>query len=312
MPLEPGIAAIVQMVKDANAKPRWEGTPQEGRDSYLAFTHGTRTPEQTVPVSRVEDIHIPGPAGILKARIYRPGGTGPFPTIAYFHGGGWVIGDLDTHDNICRSLCKGSAAVVVSVDYRLAPEHPFPAAVEDAVAATRWIQAQAAGLGGTRAVGIAGDSAGGNLAAAVCQLLRGTAPALQAQFLIYPALDHLQAGHRSIDENGTGYLLEKRSMEWFYGHYAGGGASSGDARLFPLQARDLSGLPPALIVTAEYDPLRDEGEAYGRALQAAGVPVDTRRYDGMIHAFFDMGRWSTGAQQAIDESTAQFGRMLRP
>ena len=124
-------------------------------------------------------------------------------------------------------------------------------------------------------------------------------------------MDHLHTGHASIEENATGYLLEKRSMEWFYQHYVGDYNSASDARLFPLQAADLSGLPPALIVTAEYDPLRDEGEAYGRALQAAGVPADTRRYNGMIHAFFDMGRWSTGAQQAIDESTAAFGRMLR-
>lgn len=311
MPLEPGIAAIVQLVKDANAKPRWEGTPQEGRDSYLAFTYGTRTPEQIVPVAEVQDIQIPGPAGALQARVYRPDGTGPFPTVVYLHGGGWVIGNLDTHDNMCRAVCKGSQAVVVSVDYRLAPEHRYPAAVDDAIAATQWVQTHAATLGGSPTVGIAGDSAGGNLAAVVCQQLRGTAPAIKAQFLIYPAVDHLQAGHRSIDENATGYVLEKRSMEWFYEHYANGSASTNDARLFPLQATDLSGLPPALVVTAEFDPLRDEGEAYGHALQAAGVPSDTRRYDGMIHAFFDMGRWSAGAQSAIDESTAAFGRMLR-
>ena len=129
--------------------------------------------------------------------------------------------------------------------------------------------------------------------------------------MIYPAVDHLQAGHNSIEENATGYVLEKRSMEWFYGHYAGHSAHLSDARLFPLQATDLSRLPPALIVTAEYDPLRDEGEAYGRALQSAGTPADVRRYAGMIHAFFDMGRWSAGAQKAVDESTAQFGRLLR-
>lgn len=311
MPLENGIATLVQMVKDANAKPRWEGTPEEGRESYLAFTHGTRTPEQIVPVAQVVSLSIPGPAGPLKARMYTPEGNGPFPTIVYFHGGGWVIGDLDTHDNICRSVCKGSQSVVVSVDYRLAPEHRYPAAVDDAVAATQWVQSHATTLGGSHVVGIAGDSAGGNLAAVVCQVLRGQCPALQAQFLIYPAVDHLQAGHRSIGQNGTGYVLEKRSMEWFYQHYAGNDANIDDARLFPLQAQDLSGLPPALIVTAEYDPLRDEGEAYGRALQAAGVPTDSWRYDGMIHAFFDMGRWSVGAQQAIDESTARFGQMLR-
>ncbi len=313
MPLEPGIAAIVEMVKAANAKPRWEGTPQEGRDGYLAFTHGTRTPEQTVPVAQVADIHIPGPAGAMAARVYTPEGSGPFPTVVYFHGGGWVIGDLNTHDNMCRSVCKGSQAVVVSVDYRLAPEHRFPAAVDDALAATQWAIAHTAQLGGDKRIGIAGDSAGGNLAAAVTQLLRGTpqAQAIKAQFLIYPAVDHLGAGHASIEENATGYLLEKRSMEWFYGHYAGPDAAPTDPRLSPLQASSFADLPPALIVTAEFDPLRDEGEAYGRALQAAGVPTITTRYNGLIHAFFDMGRWSAGAQKAIDESTAQFGRMLR-
>ena len=311
MPLETGIATLVQMVKDLNAKPRWEGTPQEGRDSYYAFTYGTRTPDQIVPVAHVLDLSIPGPAGPLPARRYTPEGNGPFPTVVYFHGGGWVIGSLDTHDNMCRSVCQGSQAMIISVAYRLAPENRFPAAVEDAVAATQWVQKQASQLGGNGVVGIAGDSAGGNLAAVVCQMLRGQGPALKAQFLIYPAVDHLHTGHASIEENATGYLLEKRSMEWFYQHYVGDYNSTSDARLFPLQAADLSGLPPALIVTAEYDPLRDEGEAYGRALQAAGVPADTRRYNGMIHAFFDMGRWSTGAQQAIDESTAAFGRMLR-
>ena len=313
MPLDPGIAAVIQKVKDANAKPRWEGTAQEGRDGYLAFTFGTRTPEQTVPVAKVDNIHIPGPAGAMQARVYTPEGSGSFPTVVYFHGGGWVIGDLDSHDNMCRAVCKGSQAVVVSVDYRLAPEHRFPAAVDDALAATQWVIANAAQLGGNNRIGIAGDSAGGNLSAAVTLLLRDTpqAHAIQAQFLIYPAVDHLGAGHASIEENATGYLLEKRSMEWFYDHYTDQKVDVTDPRLSPLQATSFAKLPPALIVTAEFDPLRDEGEAYGRALQAAGVPTTTTRYNGLVHAFFDMGRWSAGAQHAIDESTAQFGRMLR-
>ena len=315
MPLEPGIAAIVQLVKDANAKPRWEGTPQEGRDSYLAFTHGTRTPEQTVPVSRVEDIHIPGPAGMLKARIYRPEGMGPFPTIAYFHGGGWVIGDLDTHDTLCRELANASGCAVVSVDYRLAPEHPFPAAFDDALAATRWVSSHAAELGAdpTR-LAVGGDSAGGNLAAAVALAARdqtdGRGPLpIAFQLLIYPATD-MRRGHGSHRSNGEGYVLTRETMDYFIGHYLPAGTPATDWRASPLLAASHIGLPPALVLTAGYDPLVDEGLDYARALTAGGSRASYVCFGRQIHGFITMGRVLDEANSAVALCAAELRRAL--
>ncbi|WHZ13078.1 MAG: Esterase/lipase [Burkholderiaceae bacterium] len=311
MPLDPHLAGVLQMMAAAGRKPTWEGTAQEARAGYLALSVGTRTTEQVVPVGSVEDAAVDGAAGPCKARIYRPGGTGPFPTVAFFHGGGFVIGDLDTHDNMCRDLCRGAQAVVVSVDYRLAPEHPFPAGIDDAIAATRWVMANAKVLGGNDVVAIAGDSAGGNFSAVVAQQLRGGPRPLAAQFLIYPGVDQFGAGHASIEQNAKGYFLELETMKWFYRHYVGDWADASDPRLAPMQAANLAGLPPALIVTAEFDPLRDEGEAYARALNEAGSRAELIRGGGMIHGFFDMGRWSPAAQEIVQAAVKRFGELLR-
>jgi acetyl esterase len=308
MSVDPHLAALLTMMAEA-VPPMHEGTPAAGRAQFRALTHGTRTPERLVPVASTEERTVPGADGELRARVYRPEGEGPFPTVAFFHGGGWVIGDLDTHDNLARNVCRGSRAVVIAVDYRLAPEHPFPAAAEDAVAAARWVAAHLDELGGDTRLAVAGDSAGGNLAAVVAQALRADGTPLAGQFLIYPAVD--SAGeYPSRAENARGYFLEQPTMEWFYGHYAGAWEDAKDPRLSPLHGADLSGLPPAVIVTAEYDPLRDEGEAYGEALRAAGGTAEVRRYDGMIHGFFDMGNVSPAAQAAIEESCARFGELL--
>ncbi|MGZ4506232.1 MAG: flavin-containing monooxygenase [Blastococcus sp.] len=310
VPVDPHIAAILAMLDEAGMPPLHEGTAEAGRAQYAALTHGARAPEQIVPVAATEDITVPGAHGQLRGRVYRPDGEGPFPTVAFFHGGGWVIGDLDTHDNMARNVCTGSRAVVVAIDYRLAPEHPFPAAAQDAVAAARWVAQHREELGGGALFAVAGDSAGGNLAAVAAQELTDEGVPVAGQFLIYPAVD--AAGeYPSRVENATGYFLEQPTMDWFYGHYAGAWDDAKDPRLSPLHAADLSGLPPAVIVTAEFDPLRDEGEAYGEALRAAGVPVDVQRYDGMIHGFFDMGTVSPAAQAAIDERCARFGELLR-
>ncbi|MGN6128914.1 MAG: alpha/beta hydrolase, partial [Nocardioidaceae bacterium] len=245
------------------------------------------------------------------ARVYRPGTEGALPTVVLFHGGGWVIGDLDTHDNMARSICRDCEAVVISVDYRLAPEAPFPAAVEDAVAATRWAAEHLAELGGSDVLAVAGDSAGGNLAAVVAQQLRDSSgPALAAQLLVYPATD-VPGEYPSREENGEGYFLDVPTMEWFMEQYASEVESLTDPRLSPLQAPSLEGLPPAVVVTAEYDPLRDEGAAYAKALSAAGVRVDYREFDGMIHGFIDMGPHSTAAHKAVDETCAMFSALLR-
>jgi acetyl esterase len=309
VPVDPHIAAVLEMLDQAGMPPLYEGTAEEGRAGFLALTAGARTPEQLVPVAGTEDVTVPGAVGDLRARVYRPEGDGPVPTVAFFHGGGWVIGDLETHDNQARSICRDSRAVVVSVDYRLAPEAPFPAAAEDAIAAARWIAGHLDRFGGDPRFGVAGDSAGGNLAAVAAQQLTVEGVPVTAQFLIYPAVD--PAGeYASRVENATGYFLEQPTMDWFYGHYTGDGADPADPRLSPLRAPDLSGLPPAVIVTAQYDPLRDEGEAYGAALQAAGGTAEVRRFDGLIHGFFDMAGVSPAAQRAVSESCVRFGEVL--
>ena len=304
MPVDPEIAGVLQLLAAVN-QPMHEMTPQQARDSFAALVVGSRRPEHVVPVRSVEDVSVPGGDGGLAARVYRPDESGPLPTVVLFHGGGWVIGDLETHDNMARAIARDSRAVVVSVDYRLAPEAPFPAAVEDALAATRWAAAHLDELGGSPSLAVAGDSAGGNLAAVVAQELRTE---IAAQLLIYPATDML-GEHPSRAENGTGYFLETSTMEWFFGHYAGH-VTDVDARLSPVLADDLSGLPPAVVVTAEYDPLRDEGEAYAAALAAAGIRVEARRFDGMIHGFFDMGPASAAARDAVAETCALFGKVL--
>jgi acetyl esterase len=309
MPVDPHLAGLLELV--GAAPPMHEGTPAEAREAYRRLSVDARTADQVVPVAAVEDVVIPGPAGAVPARVYRPEAAGPVPTVVLFHGGGWVIGDLDTHDNMARTLCRDCRAVVVSVDYRLAPEAPFPAAVEDALAATRWAASRLDELGGDDRLAVAGDSAGGNLAAVVSQQLRDTGgPAPCAQLLVYPATD--AAGeHASRTENGEGYFLDLPTMAWFMGHYAADRRRHTDPLLSPLRHPDLRGLPPAVVVTAEYDPLRDEGEAYARALAEAGVPVEVRRFPSMIHGFFDMGSFSPGAQAAVDEACALFAKLLR-
>lgn len=311
MPLDTHLAGVLQMMAASGAKPIHESTPEESRAGYLALTAGSLTPEQRVAVASTEDITVPGAASSVPARIYRPQATGPLPTVAYFHGGGYVIGDLATHDNMCREICRGTQAVVVSVAYRLAPEHPFPAGIGDAVAATRWIVAHANELGGNGTVAVAGDSAGGNFAAVVTQQLRDAGTPLAAQFLIYPAVDHAAAVYPSIEQNAKGYFLELDTMAWFIQHYLGGHTDTMDPRLAPLQARSLADLPPAVVVTAEFDPLRDQGAAYAQALRAAGGQAQLVEGPGMVHGFFDMGRWSPAAQALITHSIARFAALLR-
>lgn len=308
MPVDPHIAPLLEVL--ATVPPMSAGTPEEARDAFRRLTVEGRPAEAVVPVHSVEELRIPGPEGDLPARVYRPDAEGPVPTVVLFHGGGWVIGDLDTHDNTARSICRDCQAVVVSVAYRLAPEAPFPAAVDDAVAATRWAGERLADLGGDHRLAVAGDSAGGNLAAVVAQQLRDSdGPALCAQLLVYPGTD-VPGDYPSRTENAEGYFLDLDTMAWFLGHYAPDASVYGDPRVSPMRHPDLVGLPPAVVVTAELDPLRDEGEAFAGRLSEAGVPVEVRRFDGMIHGFLDMGAYSPGAQAAIDETLALFAKVL--
>ena len=256
------------------------------------------------PVGAVTERSIQGPGGALKLRIYQPQGQGPFPLLAFYHGSGFVLCSLDTHDGMCRNLCAGARCVVVSVDYRLAPEHKFPAGLDDCVFATRWIAGHAAELNGdaTR-LAIAGDSAGGNMAAATALRIRDEGgPPLCGQLLIYPVTDYHTPGTPSYRENAVGYGLTRDTMEWFWNHYLNDPAEAANPYASPLRAPDLSRLPPALVVTAEFDPLRDEGEHYAERLRAAGTPAVTSRWNGMNHGFFFWVGLVDKAEDAMNES----------
>ncbi len=238
-------------------------------------------------VAGVAERDIAGPGGPLKLRLYTPPGQGPFPLMVFFHGSGFVLCSLDTHDGMCRNLCAGIGCVVVSVDYRLAPEHKFPAGVEDCLAATRWAAAHAGELNADpRRVMVSGDSAGGNMAAVVALRLRDEGgPALCGQMLLYPVTDYLDGGHASYVENAEGYGLTRDTMTWFWNHYLSHAGEGAHPHAAPLRADDLARLPPAYVVTAEFDPLRDEAERYADRLKAAGVPVFVSRKPGMNHGF---------------------------
>ncbi len=242
------------------------------------------------PIRFIENMRIPGPLGEIPIRVYTPDAPAPRPAMVYFHGGGWVLCDLDTHDVVCSAIAHRAEAVVVSVDYRLAPEHKFPAAVTDAYAATEWVFANAARLGIDAArISVGGDSAGGNLAAAVSLKSRNeNGPAIALQALVYPVTDLSSTSTVSYLEFAEGYQLSKSMMEWFRDQYLPDSGAARDPYASPLLAPDLRGLPPAVIFTAECDPLRDEGEAYGKRLAEAGVPVTCTRYAGMIHPFFSL------------------------
>lgn len=265
-------------------------------------------------VGSVETTDFPGADGSRAARIYRPQGEGPWPTLLFIHGGGFTIGDLEGYDWQCRMLCEGAGCVVVSIDYRLAPEDPFPAGLDDARAALAWTFENAAELGGDpRRVAIGGDSAGGNLSAVLAQETRGSDPGLLAQLLIYPAtnMSHDESTMpASVAENAEGYFLTLEDMMWFQAGYVPEGTDTSDPRLSPALAEDLTGLPPAVVATAGYDPLRDDGRAYAQALAAAGNDVRDLRFDSMIHGFFALGPISEAADAASAEIVAAFRELI--
>jgi acetyl esterase len=312
MPLDPQIEGLLELLKQAGISSLGATTAPQARAFFRTATVELRDPATPAAVASTEDITIPGPAGAIPARIYRPEADGAVPTVVFFHGGGFVIGDIETHDDQARLLCRDVGAVVVSVDYRLAPEHPFPAGFEDCLAATQWAAAQIATLGGDpdRLV-VGGDSAGGNLSAAVALATRETGPTLAAQFLIYPGVDFvLDADYPSRVDNAEGYLLTADDMLWFRGHYLPEGIDLEDPRASPIHATDLAGAPPAIIGTAEFDPLRDEGEAYAKALADAGVDVRLQRYDGLIHGFYGLGVHSAAAAAAVADMNATLREIL--
>ncbi len=296
MPLDPQAKALLEVMNSAETPDIATLEPAVVRQLF-----STIGPEAAVQeVGKVENRTIPGPAGPVPVRIYTPLGSGPHPLLVFFHGGGFVICDLDSHDGLCRALANEAACVVVSVDYRLAPEAKFPAAPEDCYAATCWAAEHAAELGGDPArIAIAGDSAGGNLTAVTALMVRDRGgPALVCQLLIYPVIDHA-FDTASYAENAEGYMLTREMMRWFWGHYLAKDSDGANPLASPLRATDLSDLPPAFVITAEYDPLRDEGEAYAARLREAGVPVELVRHDGMFHGFVSMFAVLDQGKQAL-------------
>jgi acetyl esterase len=262
-----------------------------------------------IPMARVEELTLPGPVDAIAARLYVPNGDGrPRALVVFYHGGGWVIGDLDTHAATCRFLAREADALVLAIDYRLAPEHRFPAAVDDAFAAFQWAVREAEVLCADPArIAVAGDSAGGNLAAVVSQIARAAGgPCPAAQLLIYPATD-LTTKRESFRLFSTGFFLTERDVDWYKSRYAPDPAAWPDARLSPLLAQDLRGLPPAVVATAGFDVLRDEGELYARRLQDAGVRVELRRVTGQIHGFAN----ATGVSPAARRAMADVAGLLR-
>jgi len=303
MPLHPKSQEFLDQLAAAGMPPLGSLPVPETREAFKGVAAFGGPPET---LARVEERKIRGPGGEMPVRIYTPEAKGPMPLLVFFHGGGWVIGTLDTHDGVCRHLAKQSQAVVVSVDYRLAPEHKFPAAAEDCYAATCWAADNAASLGAdAKRLAVGGDSAGGNLAAVVALMARDRGkPKIGFQMLIYPVTDH-SYGTASYRDNADGYLLTKDAMVWFWNHYLTGAGDSANPYASPLRAKSFGGLPPAMVVTAEFDPLRDEGEAYAAKLREAGVPVKLKRYDGLVHGFFSMIGFFDQAKQSVADAAAE-------
>jgi acetyl esterase len=306
MPLHPQAQALLDQLAAAGEVDLTQLPPPAVREVYAQMSLA-RSP---APVATVSDRSFPGPAGEVPLRIYRPE-DGPRPALVYFHGGGFVIGNLDTHDGTCRALANASGCTVVSVDYRLAPEHRFPAAPEDCYAALRFVAEAGAEIGvdPTR-LAVGGDSAGGNLAAVTALLARERrGPSLRFQLLVYPVTDY-RFDTASYRENAEGYFLTQKMMRWFWDHYLERPEHGDDPIASPLRAKDLAGLPPALVLTAGYDPLRDEGEAYAARLREAGVEAELERYPGQFHGFFSMYDVLDDGRAAIARAGAALRRAL--
>lgn len=310
MPLDPQILAMREQRRRDNVAALYTLSLDQARAADLASIRSTGGEPEAV--ATVVDRTVPGPAGPMPVRIYRPDGPSPLPVLLYFFGGGWVLGSIDTADGVCRRLANATGAAVVVVGYRLAPENPFPAAIDDCAAMLRWVVANAGEIGGdpTR-IAVAGDSAGGNLAAAVTLLARAEELPLVGQVLVYPNTDQL-ADDASMREADDPWLFNRHSVAWYRGHYLADDADAADPLASPLRSESLAGLPPALVITAEYDPLRDQAEAYAHRLAAEGVEVELRRFPGMVHGFWTMSGAVDAAAQAIDLAAQRLRRWFDP
>ena len=301
MALHPQCKAFLDQIAAGGGRPLHELSPAEARAN--AMPPELAGPEQ--PVHHVENRKVPGDGGLIPVRIYRPSGASPLPALIYFHGGGFVLGGLDMVDRTCRALANGSGCIVISVDYRLAPEHPFPAAADDAFAATQFVAEHGADFGvDPSLIAVGGDSAGGNLATVVALRARDAGgPALAFQLLVYPLVDFTDHDSGSMRDYAEGHFLTTPIMDYFADHYLPPGVDRRQPWVSPLHG-NLAGLPPAFVLTAECDPLRDQGEAYARRLQDAGVTATLKRYDGMFHPFFGLGGVIDGAREAVADAAA--------
>jgi acetyl esterase len=307
--LHPQIREVLRVMAAAGLRPIEEMTPAEAREQMEATARARKAEPHRI--GKIEERRVRGPGGAMRLRLYWPfQSAAPMPAIVYFHGGGHVIGSLDTHDFVARNLCGGTGAMVASVDYRMGPEHKFPAAVDDCFAALEWVHANAASLGADPGrIGVHGDSAGGNLAAVAALLARDAGgPQLRLQSLVYPVTDYGLAGD-SYDKYTSGYgILTKEAMVWFRDHYLRHPEDASDWRASPIRAASLAGVAPAIVITAECDVLHDDGERYADALRRAGVPVEYKEFPGMIHAFFGMAPAVDDAMNAQRMVWAAFKR----
>jgi len=308
MPLDPQAQKVVDALAALNLKPFKDSTPAEARESMRSRTAALGPFEE---VAAVTDHRVPVAGGEITVRVYKPAGIGPHPVLVFYHGGGWVIGDLYTHDGICRAMVNAAGCAVASVDYRLAPEFKYPVPVEDSYAGLLWVVANATRLGLDPArIAVGGDSAGGNLAAVMSLLARDRrGPRLLLQILVYPVTNY-DFGTASYRENATGFVLTTEDMRWFWRHYLSREEQGREMMASPIQAKSLADLPPALVITAGCDPLRDEGEAYAARLRDAGVAVTLTRYPGMFHGFLRMTRILDQSRVLLDEIAGALKKAL--
>lgn len=301
MPLDPVLKAFLDQVASMGGPKTWEMTPTEARESFAALMQ--LAGPKDIPIGKVTNIAIPAPHGEIAARSYAPvaANSQGLPTLVFFHGGGWVIGNIDTHDGLCRMIANGSGCRVISVEYRLSPESKYPDAVDDAVAALEWVEKNASQLGvDANLLAVGGDSAGGDLAAVLAQIAKAKGgPKLSYQLLFFP-VTQIGEETRSLREYAEGYFLERKTLDWFYAQYLPGDADKKDPRISPLAAEDVSGLPPAYIMLAGFDPLHDEGLAYAEKLRAAGVPVIVADYPDMVHDFIYLQSVLPQASEALN------------
>jgi acetyl esterase len=305
MPLDPVLKSFLDQMAAVPGPKMWEMSPPDARQAFIGLFQVAGPKD--VPIGRTENLSVPGGDGPVPVRLYSPvaAGSEALPVLVYFHGGGFVIGDLETHDGLCRMFANEAGCRVVAVQYRLAPEHKYPAAVDDAFAALKWVEASASRLGiDANRIAVGGDSAGGALAAVVAHMAKEQgAPSLAFQLLLFP-VTQIGGDTSSLREFAVGYFLEKRTLDWFFGHYLPADADPSDPRVSPLRAKEFSNLPPAYFMLGGFDPLHDEGVQYAEKLRAAGVPVTVADYGDMVHCFFYLQTIVPQAREAV-EAAAQ-------